>query len=141
MPDYRTQEAHYELPSGWVDGSVNTLEYEHAAGTIRLIVTRVHPDKPSLEELVDDRLAEQRRKMPFFEQLDRHAKTVSHTPCVDVTITFRDGDTRMFQRSLTLIVGKRVVTMASHGPAEARADITGLFERVVSTLEVRKDAG
>jgi hypothetical protein len=139
LPIYRTHEAQYELPSGWVDGSVNTLEYALPAGNIRLIVTRAHPDKPNLEALVDDRIADQRRKMPFFEQLDRHGKTIAKTPCIEVAITFRDGDKRMYQRSLTLIVGKRMVVMAAHGPDELRSEMVSLFDRVLGSLVVRND--
>lgn len=139
MPEYRTQEAYFELPSGWVDASVNTLEYARPEGTLRLVVTRVPRGKDKLDKLVEDRLVEQRRRLPFFEVKGRQDKTISNTPCAEILIGYRDGDTSMLQRTVSFVIGSRFVVFAAVGRLDQEVEVTALLDRALDSLEVRKN--
>lgn len=138
MGEYRTQEAYFELPPGWLDASINTLEYPRPEGKLRLIVTRIPSGKDTLAKLVDDRLVEQRRRLPFFELIERQEKTISNTACSEIAIGFRDGETPMLQRAVSFLIGSRLVVFAAMGKRAQEAEVTALLGRALDSLEVRR---
>lgn len=64
---YITQEAGFELPANWIDASVNLLEYTRPEGTIRVGLSRTERGGKDLAKCLEERLVEQRRKLPFFD--------------------------------------------------------------------------
>jgi hypothetical protein len=137
MPFYRTQEAGFEIPSGWVDGTVTALEYKRPEGIFRVLVARnVTEDRP-LSELVDMRLADQRRKLPFFELERRAEGLTAGMPSEEVVATFREGEQQSYQRGVSFIVNRMLLVISVNGPVALRGEMDAIFEQVSASVRPR----
>lgn len=137
MPFYRTQEAGFDIPSGWVDGSVNALEYRRPEGIFRLLVARTVTEGKPLADLVEMRLTDMRRKLPFFE-LERRAEGVTgEMPSVEIAATFREGEQELYQRGLCIVFNGIFLVISVHGPLRLRVEMDAVFERVSATARPR----
>lgn len=137
---YRTHEAGFELPAGWIDASVTMLEYDRPGGMLRLGVSRALHGEKDLDASVSERLVEQRRGLAHFELLGRAARTVAGAPAIDVKATHRDTSGTVYQRSLALSTGAKIVTLVASGPEAHRGEVDAIFERATSTLALRPPA-
>lgn len=137
MALYMTQEAGLELPAGWIDASINLLEYARPGGPIRVGVSRTERGAKDLSACVEDRLTEQRRKLPFFELEGKSARTVAGQPAIEVLARHEEASQRTYHRSLSLVIGKRFLVLIASGPEAHRAEIDAIFERAASTLALR----
>ena len=88
MPFYHTQEAGFDIPAGWTDGSVNVLEYPRPEGLIRLVLARTPEGGKPLSALVEARLVEQRRQLPFYELTRRAEALTAGVPSIETVATF-----------------------------------------------------
>jgi hypothetical protein len=137
MPFYRTQEAGFDIPSGWVDGTVTSLEYRRPEGLIRLLVARTVPEDKPLAELVEMRLADLRRKLPFFE-LERQAEGLTGgMATVEVVVTFREGEQQSYQRGLCFILDRKFMVLSVNGPVALRGEMDVMFGQASATLRPR----
>lgn len=137
MPFYRTQEAGFEIPSGWVDGTVTALEYKRPEGLIRVLVARTVTDGKPLGQLVDMRLQDQRRQMPFFELERRAEGLTAGVPSVEVVATHREGEQESYQRALCFIMSGKLMVLSVNGALKLRGEMDAIFERVSATVQQR----
>lgn len=137
MPFYRTQEAGFDIPSGWVDGTVTALEYRRPEGLIRVLVARTVTQGKPLGELVDMRLTDQRRQLPFFELERRAEGLTAGVPSVEVAATFREGEQESYQRGLCFILNGMLMVVSVNGALRLRGEMDAIFERVSATVQVR----
>jgi hypothetical protein len=134
---YMTQEAGFEVPADWLDASVNVLEYARSGGPIRVGLLRTQRDGKALEACVEDRLIEQRRKLPLFELCGRSSRTVAGQPAVDVGAKHAEGSQTMYHRSLSFVLGKQFLVLVTSGPEAHREEIDVIFERASSSVALR----
>lgn len=137
---YMTQEAGFELPAGWLDASVNVLEYARPGGSIRVGVLRTPRDGKGLEACVEGRLTEQRRKLPFFELEGRAARTAGGQPAIEVRARHEESSQKTYHRSLSLVLGGQFLVLLASGPEGLREEIDAIFERAASTVTLRSPA-
>jgi len=134
---YITQEAGFELPANWVDGTVNLLEYTRPEGVIRVGVARNDRQGKDLAGCVEERLVEQRRKLPFFELLGRSERLSAGLPAIDVKVTYEDAKQKTYQRALSFVIGGRFVSLGVTAPLSQQAEADAIFERAASTISLR----
>lgn len=137
MAFYVTHEAGLTLPAGWVDASINRLEYDRPGGTIRIGITRQERGKRDLETCASERLVEQRRGLPSFELLGRSSRVAGGVPAADLQVAHEDAAGKTYHRTLLMILGEKVVLLVVSGPAGDRASVDAIFERAAATVEVR----
>lgn len=137
MGFYQTNEAGFDVPAGWVDASVNRLEYDRPGGPLRIGITRAPREGKDLTTLVGERLVEQRRGLHSFELLGRADRLVGGVPAVDLQVKHADATGRAYHRTLAIAVREKLVLVVVSGLEAHRAELDALFERVASTLEVR----
>ena len=134
---YMTQEAGFEVPAGWLDASVNVLEYTRSGGAIRVGILRTPRDGKELEACVEARLTDQRRKLPHFEVCARSARLVAGLSAVDVGAKHVEGSLTMYHRSLSFVLGKQLLVLLTSGPEAHREEIDAIFERAASSVALR----
>lgn len=137
MPAYEVDEAQFEIPTGWADLSVTSVELESPEGIVRVVVQRNPAEKQDLATLARRRVVEVRRQLPSFEQLQEATITVDGREAAELTITYRHQETLMFQHSLAFIVGRRFLVFAVVAPVTLRETAERVFAHAVSTLEIR----
>ncbi len=137
MSLYMTQEAGFELPAGWIDASITLLEYTRPGGPIRVGLSRTERGGKDLPALMEERLTEQRRKLPFFEIIGRAERTVAGLGAMVVNAEHEEASQKMYQRSLSFVLGGRFLVLGVSGPTSHRVEIDAIFDRVVPTITLR----
>ena len=137
MPLYHTLEAGFEVPVGWIDGTVNALEYRRPEGLYRLLLARSPDEGRPLAALVDARLTDQRRQLPFFEVTRKAEGLTAGQPSVEIAATFREGEQLSYQRSLCFVLRPSFLVLAVNGPAALQAEMDAVFERAAATVRPR----
>jgi len=138
---YLTQEAGFELPANWLDASINVLEYARPEGKLRVALSRTERLGQDLAASMQDRLVEQRRQLPFFELLERSDRLTANIPSVDTKVTFEESSQRVYQRSLSFVMGTRFYVLGVSASEAMRAEVDAVFERAVTTLSPRQRGG
>lgn len=138
MSLYITQEAGFELPANWVDASVHLLEYARPEGKIRVGLSRTERGAKDLSACYEERLVEQRRKLPFFEIVGRGERLCAGVAAIDARMTFQDASQKMVQRTLSFVIGGRFFVLGVTGALAQEAEVDAIFERAASTLSLRQ---
>lgn len=131
---YLMQEAGFELPSSWVDASVNMLEYPRPWGTLRVGLSRIAHEGKALFVLTEERLVEQRRKFPGFELLERKECVASGLSCIEIITRHDEPVGRRYHRSLFFLLGSNLLVLLVAGAASHSDEVDAIFLRAVSTM-------
>jgi hypothetical protein len=137
MALYMTVEAGFELPAGWVDASINVLEYARPGGALRVGLLRALREGKDLEVCVEGRLTEQRRKLPYFELIGKAARTAAGQAAIDVSARHEESAQKTYHRSLCFVLGKQFLVLVASGPEAHREEIDAIFERAATTAALR----
>ncbi|HSN98617.1 MAG TPA: DcrB-related protein [Candidatus Nanopelagicales bacterium] len=140
MPAYETDEARLEVPERWIDRSVNSLEYTRPEGVVRVIVQRKPRGASALAELSRDRVIEMRRRLAGFELLREEDVLVAGRPAADVAVRYQDHEEHLYQRTISLLVGAKLVTVGVIAPVSLIAQADQMLQQVRATLVIRRDA-
>ncbi len=136
--DYATQEALFEIPTGYGDASLNRLVYKRPTGAVHVVISRTPAQGKTLAQLTAIRLRDQQRALPFFELGQQSERLVSGAPTADVSLFYADADRKIYQRSASFLIGGNLALLAVQGPAAAREEIDGMFEHALGTLVFRQ---
>ncbi|MDI3291216.1 DcrB-related protein [Polyangium sp. 15x6] len=134
---YITQEAGLELPANWTDATVNLLEYPRPEGTIRVGVSRTEQGGKDFTACFEERLVEQRRKLPFFELVARSDRLCAGLSAIDSKVHYEASSQKVVQRSLSFVIGGRFFVLGVAGTLSQEAEVDAIFERVASTVTLR----
>jgi len=136
--DYATQEASFELPSGFGDASLNRLVYKRPTGDTHLVVSRAPGQGKTLEQLTTIRLREQQRALPYFELGQRSERLVAGAAVADVSLFYADAERKLYQRSASFLIRGNLLLLAIQGTATARDEIDRMFEHALATVVFRQ---
>ncbi len=140
MAAYETDEARFEVPPGWADRSVTALEYSRPEGLLRVVVMREPRGKSELGALHKARLVDLRRRLAGFELVHEDEVLLAGRPAFDVAMRYRDEEAHLYQRTATMIVGAKLVSVGVVAPASLVAQADELFQRIRASLVIRAEA-
>ena len=135
------QEGVFDLPTGYVDATINTLVFRRPNGDLSLVVSRSPTQKKTLPALTTERLREQSRRLPHFELGRDEGRTLSGREARDITVRYFDGQQAVQQRSVSFLADGVLLVVVVSGPTRAEADIDSLFEKTLATLHVKETSG
>lgn len=133
-------EAAFDLPEvGFVDRSVTYLEAPIGDGdeSISLVVERASAEERDLARIVDEHIADARKRLRGYAPIHRRERTVERMPALDLAARFVDDDGSAYTRSVHLVLDDVWILIASEGPAEHRGFCDECLEHVLSTLRLR----
>jgi hypothetical protein len=135
--DVTTHEACFGVPEGLVDFTLNRLVYKRPNGDLQVVVGRVPAQGRSLEQVVDARVRDQQRSIPYLAITGRSSRQVANRQAIQVTMTFVDRGRQKYQRSVSVAAVEKVIVLAVLGPTERRDEIDAMYETAVASLSFR----
>lgn len=130
-----------ELPAGFRDATVNSLVMKRPGGDVTLAVTRIPAEGRTIGVLTEERLKDQKRRLPRFELVKNEPAWVVGLETRDVTIRYADGERTLLQRTASLIVGDRLIVLVVWGLLALEAEIDRIFLKATSTVSLRSESG
>jgi hypothetical protein len=82
-----------------------------------------------------------RRRLAGFELLREDEVLVAGRAGVDVGVRYRDDEDHLYQRTISMIIGARFVTVGVVSPVTLSALADDLFEKVRGSMSVREGEG
>lgn len=140
MPAYETDEARLEVPERWIDRSVHSLEYSRPGGVVRVMMQRAPHEGDALRALHEERVRDLRRRLAGYELVREEELLVAGRPAFELAIRYRDHEEHLYQRTVSLIVGPRFVTVGVVAPVGLASDADELFQRLRATITIRREA-
>lgn len=137
MPTYTTHEARFSLPAGWMDDSMNVLEYKKGDITIRLTVSRMPRAGKSLDTHVSEHTDDQRRRLHMYEAESKREISVANKAGLDVIASYADGESRAYYRNVYVLFGDTCVVITTLGPLDAKEDCDAILEHAIATIRLR----
>jgi hypothetical protein len=94
-----------------------------------------------LSACLEERLVDQRRRLPFFELLRRSDRLCAGLPAIDAAFTYEEASQKTYQRTLAFVIGGRFFMLGVIGTLAQQAEVDAIFERAASTLALRPRTG
>lgn len=140
MAEYLTNEASFEPPEGWDDGSVNVLRPEGGRDDLKLVILRVPQKGASLDEFVAYQKKDLLQRTPWFTVLAEEERLVDGQRALALRATYKDAGVPLYQRRVTFAGGDKFVTLIVAGAASIEAECDALLERVAGSVRLRQRA-
>lgn len=142
MPTYHANEAVFTLPEwGFVDRTIHRLE-SPLTGDVPLSVTlRRLPleEGKSLRQSVDEEVATSAAKAQSYRVASDVEADVAGAPAILLRARWRTGDVAQYQVQAHVALDGTWVALAVTGPHAERAACDETFDRIVHTLDWRRD--
>jgi hypothetical protein len=142
MTRYVIDEGDMLLPDGWMDASLSTLQLDHPeTGGMTLLVLRLPSHDQTLAEAVDTLVADQRRKLPRFELLERRACQLEGRATEQIAIRFATATAALYQRSVVTASGAGLLMLTTQGPADGAHSVDRIADAIQATVRWREPGG
>lgn len=142
MPTYYLNEAVFTLPDkGFVDRTLHRLESPlPGEDPLGIEIRRLPmPAGKTLRQLVDEELQGQTGKVNGFALVDRVEAPLGGGPAILLRTRLRARDVVYHQLQAHAALGETWLALVVTGPAAERAACEETFERIVHSLEWRRD--
>jgi hypothetical protein len=137
MSGYIMNEALFEPPEGWLDGSLNVLRPADDRADLKLLVLRTARGKEPLAAAVAQQKKVLAQRLGWFELLSESETTVGGRLAFEMRATFKDGAVQLYQRRVTFESGDKLVAIVAAGVVAAEVECDSILARALSTLEFR----
>ena len=143
MADYHFDEAVIDLPSPWVDKTIQAITIPLDDGA-KLGVTVSREDvglAAKLESLVDRAIADQERKLAGFELVSRVESSAAGEPAVDVVVKWRHDNSPIYQHQLFVKSLDKLLVFTGTTLWKHRDHCEGVVQRIAESLRFRDAPG
>jgi hypothetical protein len=138
MADYIINEATFEPPAGWTDGSVNVLRPADSKDEAKIVVLRSPQKGADLDAFVAYQKKDLLQRTPWFAVVSEGERTVAGGRALELRATYRDGGVELYQHRATFACGGVFVTLLVAAVARADKECDALFERVIGSVRFRE---
>jgi hypothetical protein len=139
MAEYHFDEGVIDLPSPWVDQTIQAITIPLDEGA-KLGVTVSREDvslSASLDALVDRAIADQQKKLAGFELVSRADSTAGGEPSVDLVVKWRHANAPIYQHQIFLKSFGKLLVFTGTTLWKHRGHCESVVHRIAESLRLR----